>query len=184
VKRHFNLADRYFLSPKLVNRLLTGSILMLALLLTGQLLGVQFLQAGNAGLRQTAADRLDRAGGTEAGLPLPTEGQLKNQAAKIEFANAILHKDAFQWSVLLDRLEQTLTVGVALESVGPDPKDGSVRLVGRALTVNNLRGYLGGLSRSEWFSDAYLLEQGRVDSNKPAGEQSFFRFVIKVKEAF
>jgi Tfp pilus assembly protein PilN len=183
MKPQFNFADRNFISPNLANRLLTGVVLVLAVLLAGQFWGFLALRAENAGLRQLAAGRPDHSPGADASLVPPSEDRLKRQAALIGFANEILHKDAFQWSVLLDRLEQTLTEGVSLESIGPDPKDGSVRLVGRALNIDRLRSYLGGLSRSEWFSDAYLLEQSRVAPKKP-GEQSFLHFGIKVKKAF
>jgi len=183
VKAQFNFADRYVVSPNRAKRLFIGILVVLALWLAAQLLILYSLQSASSKLRPVAGTGSDTSGEKERGKTPPSEGQLAKQAGQIAFANAILRQDSFQWSVLLDRLEQTLADGVSLESVGPDPGDGSVKLVGRALKLDNLRGYLGGLSRSEWFSDAYLLEQATVDSKKP-GEPSFIRFVIMVKEAF
>ena len=183
MKAQFNFADRYVVSPNLAKRLLTGILLVLALLLTAQLLILYPLQSANGKLRPVAGTGSGTSGEKERGKTPPSEGQLAKQAEQIAFANTILQQDSFQWSVLLDRLEQTLADGVSLESVGPDPKDGSVKLAGRALKLDNLREYLGGLSRSEWFSNAYLLEQEMVKAKK-TGDQSFIRFDIMVKKAF
>lgn len=178
MKAGFNLAERYLVSPNLARRWLVGLLVLLGLLLAAQGMVLVSVKTANNRLRPMVLAP------SEAGdIKPPSEARLKAQEGRVAFANEILRQDTFQWSVLLDRLEQTLVEGVALESVGPEPRDGSVKLVGRALKIENLRDYLGGLSRSEWFSQAFLLEQTTTEA-KGAGETSFIRFVIEVKEAF
>jgi type IV pilus assembly protein PilN len=183
VKQSFNLADGYRYSPNFVNRRLLAAVAVLALLLAGQLWQTINLNRINGQLRGSLALR-ESVKGTKEKKPVAiSKERLDRQASRITFANSIIQKDAFKWSDLLERLEQTLSDGVALERVQPDPKTGDISLVGQARSLDTLRGYLHGLSRSQWFADAYLLEQERVEGKKP-GERPLLRFKIKVRKGF
>lgn len=183
MKQSFNLAEGSRLSPKFVDRRLLISIVILAVLLVVQGWQTLILQRANEQLRTTLAKQRSAKGETTANPVAIAKSHLEEQASRIAFANSIIEKDAFKWSVLLERLEQTLSDGVALERVQPDPKTGNIKLVGRARGLDKLRNYLHGLSRSQWFADAYLLEQERIEGKKP-GERSFLRFRIAVKKGF
>jgi hypothetical protein len=183
VRQTHNLADRHTLSPKQFARYLLLVGVLLVLLLALQIRKAIWLGEANGQLQRELAAQRAAQGGAVAPTVAITKEQLNRQAERIAFANSLIAKDAFKWSVLLERLEQTLTEGIALERVQPDPRTGDISLVGRARDLSGLQGYLHGLSRSQWFADAYLLEQDRVADKEP-GVQPFLRFTIAVKEAF
>lgn len=183
MRQTHNLADSHILSPKQFGRYLLLVGVLLVLLLAAQIRqAIRLGQANGQLQRELAAQRATQGQAVAPPVAISKE-QLKRQAERIAFANGLIARDAFKWSVLLERLEQTLIDGIALERVQPDPKTGNISLVGRARDLSGLRGYLHGLSRSQWFADAYLLEQDRVADKKP-GVQPFLRFTIDVKEAF
>lgn len=183
MKQPFNLADNHAISPNQVRRYLLALSALLILLLVVQTRQIICIKKSNGRLQQALATQRSMRGEIAAKPAIISKTQLKRQAKQIAFANGIIAKDAFKWSVLLKRLEQTLTDGIALERVQPDPKTGNIDLVGRSRDLTELRGYLHGLSRSEWFADAYLLEQDRVADKKP-GQRPYLKFKISVKEAF
>lgn len=183
MKQTFNLADKFAISPKQFNRYLLAFSGLLLLLVAVQARQAIHVRQANGQLQQTLDGQRAERGEAAAKPAIISKTQLKRQAEQIVFANGIIAKDAFKWSVLLERLEQTLTDGIALERVHPDPKTGNIDLVGRARDLSGLQGYLHGLSRSTWFADAYLLEQERTGDKKP-GKQPYLKFKISVKEAF
>ena len=99
-------------------------------------------------------------------------------AEDIAYANGILRRDAFRWTVLLGRLEEVLPKEVLISSIQPDYEERSVRLVGVARKVKDLRHCLDKLIASPNFSDVLLLSQERTEA--PEG----VRYTLVLKGAF
>lgn len=102
---------------------------------------------------------------------------------KIQQANGLLLRDSFRWTTLLGRLEEVVPEGAGVQSITPDFKDKSLRLVGLTRDVATLRSFIDSLLASTYFSDVYLLTQ---DQLIPQGESSdaLIRYTVLLKGAF
>ncbi|BCR05767.1 fimbrial protein [Desulfuromonas versatilis] len=184
MKPTLNLASRTYLNRRAVNALylILGIALVALLAWNGAAIfqsrsqGAQ-LRARLAELEQEMASRR----GSDADFSPAAQQQLHE---RIAFANEIILQDSFSWTGLLDRLEEVLPAGVRISEIQPDYKDSSLRLVGLARNVGDMRNFLDRLMQSAEFSDVYLLSQGRVDFKEGASQQSVVGFSIVVKGAF
>ena len=119
------------------------------------------------------------------------EAQTFNQAAyedlliEVEAANGIITKDSFRWSELLGQLEELVPEGVALRSIQPDFKSGSLALQGISEDIPQLRTFLDQLVADERLGEATLLQQSRIKVKDPSGQESnAVAFSVDVKGAF
>jgi len=99
-------------------------------------------------------------GVTSAG-PQVSDAQLKAQAKKIQFANALIDQKSMKWLTLLDRLEEVVPPGVTFTAIEPDLKK-SVKLNGSVRNFASLRMLLENMERSKNFSEVYLLSQSEA----------------------
>lgn len=104
---------------------------------------------------------------------------------RIVLANELLVRDSFRWTELLGRLEEVVPDEASVQTITPDYKDRSLKLLGVTTDVASLREFLDNLMESSYFSDVYLLSQ---DTVAPAGEQgegsTLTRYSIVLKGAF
>ncbi len=185
MKLTLNLASRTYLNRRGLTTLYWVLIAALVALLAFNLV---FFYRSQAQARQIRGhlEELDRdliKGQGEA----QTFNQTAYEAllASVEAANGIIAKDSFRWSELLGQLEQLVPAGVALRSIQPDFKAGSLTLQGVADDIPQLRTFLDQLVADERLGDATLLQQARIELQDPAGQEStVVAFSVAVKGAF
>jgi type IV pilus assembly protein PilN len=154
MKFSINLATRRYLNLRLLNSLLIGGFVVLALLLIVKVRELALNQAELSRIRNLNATSGGRTGGA-----VVSEAQLKALAPKIRFANTLIQRKSADWLGLLDQLEQVVPEGVALSSIEPPQRDQWLKLSGTALTFANLRTLLENMEQSRYFSEVYLLSQ-------------------------
>ncbi|OHB33713.1 MAG: hypothetical protein A2X84_02775 [Desulfuromonadaceae bacterium GWC2_58_13] len=182
MKLTLNLASRTYLNRRALRFSYLGVAAILAMLLVVNLYG--YLHAHTRiGLLNDRLTELEQQQRTEKG-PLPrkmTSGEQEQLVADVEFANEILKKDGFRWTLLLDHLEGVVPERVGIRGIRPNYSEGSFTLSGYARSVDDLRKFLDNLIGSPDFNDVYLLQQARQES-KDGG--SLIGFSIVVKGAF
>lgn len=185
MKLTLNLASRTYLNRRGLTTLYWVLIAALVALLAFNLV---FFYRSQAQARQIRGhlEELDRDMIKGQG-----EAQTFNQTAyeallaSVEAANGIIAKDSFRWSELLGQLEQLVPAGVALRSIQPDFKAGSLTLQGVADDIPQLRTFLDQLVADERLGDATLLQQARLELQDPEGQEStVVAFSVAVKGAF
>ena len=83
------------------------------------------------------------------------------------------------------QLEELVPEGVALRSIQPDFKAGSLALQGVSDDVSQLRDFLDQLVADERLGDVTLLQQSRIQVKDPSGKEStVVAFSVAVKGAF
>lgn len=110
-----------------------------------------------------------------------------NQALQADSAKAemILKRRAFQWSQILNHLEQTGIDGIQIRSIEPnfEKQSLSIQILARNETV--FREYLGKLMQYQVFSQVLLLRQENVDIKDYAGQNfSALRCDISIRGGF
>ena len=110
-----------------------------------------------------------------------------NQALQAESATAeaILKRRVFQWSKILNHLEQTGIDGIQIRSIEPnfDKQNLSIQVLARDGVV--FREYLGKLLQYPAFSQVLLLRQENVDIKDLAGQNfSAIRCDISIRGGF
>lgn len=154
-----NLATRYFFDTR---KLAYGTAAVFVLLLLLTFHNVTGM-AGNAGReKRLEADIAALQARFNASAKGVSEQEYQALLKQIASANAILGKRAFDWLLLLDRLETVVPAGVTLTSIDPALKDGSLKLAGTALGFRNLRMFVENLEGSSDFSEVLLLSQGEA----------------------
>ena len=109
----------------------------------------------------------------------------KELLADIEFANAILEKDGFSWSLLLGQLEELTPEGVAIRGLRPDHKTRSLNLTAVARGVDEMRAFIDRLMASEKFADLFLLSQEQTEVTDYVGrKRQALTFALEIQEAF
>jgi len=183
MKLTLNLSSRTF-----VNRRALYGIYTLLTVALGLLLVLSLVLFGRAQmqLRQARGHlaELEQAGG---GARMHGVGSMSSAAyekvlERIHFANEVLAQDNFSWTDLLNHLEEVVPEKVAVSGIHPDYKERSLRIVGVARGVSDLREFLDNLSDSPYFKEVYLLQQGRVERSAAAG--AGISYSIVVREAF
>jgi type IV pilus assembly protein PilN len=149
-----NLATRKHLNHDLVNRCL-AAVLLLLLLVTGwklkQFVGnrgeLERLNSGIAALQARLNSRPSSV----------SEQEFDRRRKNIRFFNDIIERKACGWLELLDRLESVTPRQIALTSLAPDPKSGTLKIEGVARNFGQVRSYLERLEDSKVFGDILLL---------------------------
>ncbi len=184
MKPTLNLASRTYLNRRAVNALYLIVGVVLVVLLAWNVAAIFQSRSQSAQLRTRLAEleqEMASRRGSNADFSPAAQDDLRKRMA---FANDIIGRDSFRWTELLNRLEQVLPPGVRISGIQPDHKAASLRLVGMARSVADLRNFLDRLMKSADFSDAYLLQQGTVEFQDVAGEREVTSFSIVVKGAF
>jgi len=173
-----NLSTRYFVDTRLLNATLAFAVALLVLVTFFSVRGV----ASNAGHAQQLKGELARlqarfaasAGGV-------TEQEYKDVTKKIAIANGILEKKGLNWLLLLDRLESVVPDGVALSSIEPKLKEGTLTIAGTAKEFRNLRVLVENLEAEPRFSDVFLKGQTEI---KQGESQRGVGFTVTCKVDF
>ncbi|WP_432821065.1 PilN domain-containing protein [Trichloromonas sp.] len=182
MKLTLNLASRSYLNRRALRFSYFAVIAVLALLLAVNMYGYWHARNRvgllNGRLADVEQQMLVEKGPVSRALTPREQEQL---VTDVEFANEILKKDGFRWTLLLDRLEAVLPERVSIRGIRPNYREGSFNLTGDARTVADLRMFLDNLSGSADFNDVYLLQQARQERKEGAG---LIGFSIVVKGAF
>ncbi len=161
---------------KLCNAMLVLLVTILAIALGYMVMVRQRHQKVRKLLAQTMADV----------SPGPTN-TVDNQALQTESAKAevVLKRRAFQWSQILNHLEQTAIDGIQIRSIEPnfEKKSLSIQVLARDEAV--FREYLGKLLRYQPFSQVLLLRQENVAIKDFAGQNfTAIRCDISIRGGF
>src|SRR5689334_2642795 len=79
---------------------------------------------------------------------LVPEKEYQQLMGRVQFANGILQKRAFDWLLLLDHFEAVVPEGVVLTAVTPG-KEKEIKLAGAALQFANIRRFVENLESSK-----------------------------------
>lgn len=115
------------------------------------------------------------------------EVQAKDQAVQknqVLLVNKIIQEDAFSWTQLLERLEQTLVPGVRLVSLNPNVGSNNLKVTGQAQTPAQLRRYLDSLFQSPWFQETYISRQTQKDQKKSEVSSFPVDFNLEIQQVF
>lgn len=103
----------------------------------------------------------------------------------LAFADSVLERDAFRWTLLLGRLEQLLPDGVALRTLRPEHRERELSVTAVARGVEQMSDFLDRLMASEVLDDVYLLSQESHEVTDPSGvKRPAVRFDLRIKGAF
>lgn len=103
----------------------------------------------------------------------------------LAFADSVLERDAFRWTLLLGRLEQLLPDGVALRTLRPEHRERELTVTAVARGVEQMRDFLDRLMASEDLDDVYLLSQESHEVTDSAGQKHpAVRFNLRIQGAF
>uniref|UniRef100_A0A831U3M6 Fimbrial protein n=1 Tax=Geobacter metallireducens TaxID=28232 RepID=A0A831U3M6_GEOME len=173
-----NLSTRYFVDTRTLNAALAAAVVLLVVLTFFSVKGL----ASNAGhakqLEGELAKLQARFAESAKGV---TEQQYKEVTGKIAVANGILEKRGLNWLLLLDRLESVVPDGVALSSIEPKLKEGTLTLSGSAKEFRNLRALVENLEAEPRFSEVFLQDQSEI---KQGENQRGVGFTVTCKVDF
>ncbi|MRR07361.1 MAG: fimbrial protein [Deltaproteobacteria bacterium] len=173
-----NLSTRYFIDTRKLNVVLAAVVIMLVLVTFFCVKGVA-TNAGQAKQLEGELSKLQARFATSAkGV---SEQEYRGIIKKISVANGILSKRGLNWLLLLDRLESVVPEGVALSSIEPKLKEGTLTLSGGAKEFRNLRTFVENLEEAPWFSDVFLQSQTEI---KQGAEQKGVGFTVTCKVDF
>jgi type IV pilus assembly protein PilN len=186
MKLNLNLASRRYLNRRALYGFYTVIIVVLILVL-GLNLSLFFrgrsqarhLEARLAELEQQLSGQ---QGAAVKGFSLQAYADLLDE---IGFANDILLKDSFRWTRLLDWLEEVTPKRVLVSSIQPEFKDHSLKIVGQARSVDDLRNFIDNLIESPHFTEVYLYNQAKVLSGGSSrGKGGNISYSIDLKGGF
>ena len=123
----------------------------------------QAMQVEQALVRVQEQDRQVQLRGQMEGVDLsdPAMGRL---TAQVGFANDLIAKRAFSWTLFLTDLEETVPPRVSINSIRVDLKATVIAIGGSALSLKDLTTFIVSLEDHRAFKDANLL-QHRVHEN-------------------
>ncbi|TYO98737.1 type IV pilus assembly protein PilN [Geothermobacter ehrlichii] len=166
MKPTINLATHEHLNRRAVYGVyaLVGLLLLLALVFN---LHAWF--AGRAQLQRLDARiaELQQQLGIDESAPPVSDSDFARLQARIRFANRVIERDSYRWSLLLGHLERVLPRQVRISTIHPLFKEGKIRLSGEARSIADLQLLLDRLVASKFFSEVLILSQQTVDD--PAG---------------
>lgn len=119
------------------------------------------IQAELDRIRQQDLDLIAEA--RHEGIDL-TEEALKRLPFEVELANQLLKKTTFSWTKFLTELEQAIPSRLVLSSVRLDQAGTMVRLMGTAMSLEDITAFTIGLRDHAIFKDP-ILAQHRVGPN-------------------
>lgn len=172
---NINLATRVYINFKLVNL-----VLALALLLGAAWLAFS-LYSFTANREQmnryaTLTSKMAVTGGGKS----VSDAEYGKFLAQVKTYNGILYRRSYNWSALLENMEQLVPAGVSLKSLEPSKIGETVRLTGTATGFAAVRRFIENLEGSKVFTEVYLTDQiiDKVDPKHKA-----FNFTITCKAA-
>lgn len=149
-----NLATRTYLNHDLANRCLAAVLLLLLLLSGWKLMKL----SGNLGeLERLNSDIAALQARLHSRPSSVSEQEFGRRQKSVRFFNDIIVHRAFGWMEVLDRLESVTPPGIALTSLAPDPRDGTMKIEGVARNFGQVRSYLEQLEDSKAFGDILLI---------------------------
>jgi len=174
-----NLATRPYLDHRLINRIIIVTILLLLALSAWKIVIFCWNLGELERIKAEIASFEGRLSGRQAGIP---EKEYKRQLSTISFFNGIIEKKTNNWLVLLDQLEKVTPAGIALVTLAPDTKTGTIKIEGRARKFDYVRLYLDQLEDSKAFNNILLLSHSdiAVGEKKNSGA-SGVQFVISCR---
>lgn len=173
-----NLSTRYFFDTRKVNLALAAAVAILTFFLFFNVMECA-TDAGQAKRLEGETAKLQARFATSAkGI---SEEQYQALLKKISAANAILEKRGLNWLLLLDRLEAVVPGGVALSSIEPKLKEGTLTLSGSAKGFSNLRTFVENLEGQPGVSDVFLMSQTEI---RQGGEQRGIGFTVTCKVSY
>lgn len=95
---------------------------------------------------------------------------LTEQSIAYEQAKSLLKRDAFQWTVLFDRMESLLPEGVILTSFNPDYAENSLKINGIARDLARLQELIDRLYDDD-FTQVYLNNQAEASIEDERGNK-------------
>lgn len=149
-----NLATRTYLDHRLVNRCIVAFILVLTALSVWKVMSFSWNLGELERLHSSIASLEKRLSGRQAGV---SEKEYNRQVATIRFFNGIIERKSHNWLTLLDQLENATPEGIALASLAPDTKTGTIKIEARTRNFDHVRAYLERLEDSKAFSEILLL---------------------------
>jgi type IV pilus assembly protein PilN len=161
-----NLATRRYVNIKLLNLYLVIAMVILAAVLILRVREIAYNQAELGRVKGMLAGARSSSPGRKV-----TEADLKSLQGRVDFANAVIDRKAVDWLNLLDRLEEVLPSGVALNQIEPAKQPAqtvgggasqqaqTVTIGGMASQFSSLRTLLENMEGSKNFSEVYLLSQ-------------------------
>jgi Tfp pilus assembly protein PilN len=93
-----------------------------------------------------------------------SEHALSRLSFEVELANQLIEKRLFSWTKFLTELEQAVPPRLALSSVRLDQAGTAVRLIGTAMSLEDITAFTVGLQNHATFKDP-VLAQHRAGSN-------------------
>ncbi len=158
-----NLATKTYINQKqLTWALAAGSIVLLFFLL----INIKIFDFNAGEIHRLTKIEADSAAKHVATRRTVTEEEYTRLLASIKQANGIIERKAFNWLILLDRLESVVPAGVSLSAVEPGVKEQTLKLSGTALHFKNLRQFMENLEASMFFTDVFLLDQGEAKASE------------------
>jgi type IV pilus assembly protein PilN len=154
-----NLATRTYIDQRLIRR---GVICCMAVMLVLTVWNVTRFSS-NLGelsrLRSEIAAYEEKLNSRPAGV---SENDFNRQLSSIRFYNSVIERKTYNWLGLLEQLENATPEGIALVSLGPEPKTGTLKIEGRAKGFAQVRAYVERLEDSKNFRDILLLSHSDV----------------------
>jgi type IV pilus assembly protein PilN len=173
-----NLSTRYFIDTRKLNTALAAAIALLVLVMFFCVKGL----ASNTGhAKQLEGELAKLQARFAASAKGVSEQEYQGVLKKISVANEILKKRGLNWLLLLDRLEAVVPEGVALSSIEPKLKEGTLTLSGSAKEFRNLRAFVENLEAEPRFSDVFLQSQTEI---KQGEDQRGVGFIVTCKVDF
>jgi type IV pilus assembly protein PilN len=154
-----NLATRVYLNTRLLALCVGAAVVILLSLLTVNCITVARNIAETKTLNSQLTVMDEKFSNAGKGV---SEQQYRDLLVRINFANGIIEKKAYNWQLLLDKLELVVPDGVAVSTIMPDAKTGVLKLTGVARAFGNLRTFMERLEESEFFTDVYLVSHGET----------------------
>jgi len=183
LKLETNLSTRTYVNRRSLYALYSA-ILAVLLLILGSNVFSSFSGRSQIRMLGERLAEIERAFSESKGGDGYTPQTYKALVDDVSFANAVLKKDAFRWTALLDRLEQLVPKGMIVQGIQPDYKTGGLSLSGMVKTVPDLQQFLDNLAASEDFRDVYLLRQSRAEVDMGGKKMSLISFSVDVKGVF
>lgn len=177
-----NLAKRPYLNRRIIWRWLL--LICLALLV---ILGIN-LYYGFTNYRQLerVGDRVRELDQELSELQGVDEAYSPEAAARVRqqvgIANQIIAADQFEWTALLNRLEELLPDDASIESIQPDFKTNALEITALAKQTSAMTRFLDRMLASEDFSQVYLLSQAEIEPQDQA--ERYLRFSFTIEKAY
>ncbi|UWZ81176.1 PilN domain-containing protein [Geoalkalibacter halelectricus] len=186
MKLNLNLADRIYVHRRALFAAYVAMATILLVMLVVSLVLFARARGEIADLEQRLGELRERvAVHDDSDVGDLSPAAQRQLLSDIAFANAILERDNFRWTQLLDRLEELVPEGVSIRSILPDHRTGSLNLTVVARGLSEMTAFLDQLMASEHLGGVYLLRQEKTTVTDFAGrEREALQFSLTLGEAF